>query len=264
MEQYKQFEHINIFSDLPIDITIVAGTSGKKHVIDFLSNLNINNLAQLFEAYDNGVFNDGRRKYNKLIKASIELLRFKYLQEDIVADVIMSESIETELIGVNNNLKNITSKSSNKLCRLLGTFNTQLIIDNYFVKDGRLFEPEFFGIEYKPRRNFRENITVMELLDIFRRDTEYHNALLREQLDSSYGNEKRFENYSAMLHDILQRIALVDEYRELKLGGSLDASLRFRKKELERLQKQKRVLDKQVEMLEASLKLLQEERGKRK
>lgn len=261
MGQYKQFEHLNIFKDLPFDITFVNGNlTPKKKVIETLTNLNISNLAQLFEAYDNGAFNDGRKGENKNIKASIELLRFKYLQEDIIADVFLSEKIETEKVGVYDD--SMSSKSSKKLRRLLGT-DSAFILESYFNTAGN-YKPRYFGEEYKARRSMK-NISIFNLLRMFIEDTEYHNNILKRHLEGKWKNEKCFEIDSTEIQDILQRIELVIEYVALKSTKPLkeiDAIIKNRQKELERLQNQRRLLDIQIEVLEANISSLQEERGK--
>ncbi len=261
MEKYKQLEHINIFDDLPINILLINGAYQKKRVIEFFDNLGISNLSQLFEAYDNGVFNDGRKKHNKLIKASIELLRFKYLREDIIADVFLFEKIKTEKVGLYDIM---SSESRNKLMRLLGS-DCSYLLESYFNTGGS-YKDVYYGQENKKRKNM-ENISIFGLLRAFRDDTEFRNDILESHLEGKWKSEKNFECDSEDIHDILQRIVLIEEYRASKLDRpteEIEAAITHRQKELKRLQNQRRILDKQIEMIEANISSLQEERGMKK
>lgn len=90
---YSIFRHINIFTDLPLDLYI-GDEKNVKHVIPTqLEELEITTLDQLFSAYDNGIFNDMRRSGNRTIKGIIELLRYKYLNEPLVADDFLDNKV---------------------------------------------------------------------------------------------------------------------------------------------------------------------------
>lgn len=237
MGKYEGFEDLNIFEDLPINIELCGHYSKKDRIeiVKLLNEFNITNLAQLFEAYDRGVFNDGRKKYNKAIKGTIELLRFKYLQEDIISDLILSEKVGYDKDDFGKKL--LDSLSWHKLIRLLGTRNG-IIIYNYFNSCG------VYKNEIGTPTQFNKDISFFELLDIFASDMKYHYFFLKD--NGGYRNADFFEFASESLNDILKRIELLREYHVLKSEKNSSEDLSSRKKELDRLLEQRKILDSQI------------------
>lgn len=84
-KDYSQFGEISIKDGLPI--FFVGNISiGPNDIFDYFDSLGVKTLEDLFVAYDNGCFNDRRKKYNIEIKGQTELLMSIYTNTPLVAD----------------------------------------------------------------------------------------------------------------------------------------------------------------------------------
>ena len=81
-KDYSGFRNIKL-SDLPIEFVV---SNCSENYPKILSDNGITNLEELFEAYDNGIFNDGRKTGYKTLKGTIEILKNNYLGEPLIAD----------------------------------------------------------------------------------------------------------------------------------------------------------------------------------
>lgn len=90
-KDYSPFRFINVFTDLPINIHI-GNEKNVKHVVSSqLADYGITTLDQLFQAYDEGMFDDLRKSGHKTIKGIVEILKNVYLGEPLIVDAIVDD-----------------------------------------------------------------------------------------------------------------------------------------------------------------------------
>lgn len=164
----NEINNLNINSDLVIFID--------KETLAYLSKLNINTLGELFDAYNNGVFNDKRKKYNKNIVGQIEFLMSYYLKTPLIASELLKESIllheESNFYGSNSN-----KKLRDNLCRSGFTGDEYMLIGNYIVDK----ENEF--IDRTGRK--AEVKAIIEIINQFVNDEAYQLSLISQYHEKS-------------------------------------------------------------------------------
>ena len=82
-KDYSKFSKVVIKENLPI--TFISDEYNKS-IYDIFDKLNIRTLEDLFVAYDNGFFNDNRKRFYTEIKGQIELLMSYYMKTPLVAE----------------------------------------------------------------------------------------------------------------------------------------------------------------------------------
>lgn len=89
-KDYSKFREITIKEDLPIKF--ISGEYNKD-VYDVFEKLNIKTLEDLFIAYNNGYFNDKRKRFYVEIKGQTELLMAYYMNTPLIADDVLETRI---------------------------------------------------------------------------------------------------------------------------------------------------------------------------
>lgn len=223
----NEINNLNINSDLLIFID--------KETLDYLNKLNINTLGELFEAYNNGVFNDKRKKYNKNLVGQIEFLMSYYLKTPLIATELLKEPIL-----INEGRRFYKTKSDNilrnNLYRAGFTGHEYVLIGNYIIDKGDEF------IDYTGRKATDE--TIIKIINKFVNDREYQLALIsryheKDEIQKSIRNIKmKYEIY----------------IKNIKFGrGYYDATfatLEDLKEQMNFLVKTRNRLDVQIELLQ--------------
>ena len=99
---YSKYREVMIADGLPMTFV------GDYHndISSVFEKHNIKTLEDLFVAYENGVFNDKRRKYYAEIKGQTELLLSYYTNAPLVADDALSRKLYFVFVVIFYHLKN--------------------------------------------------------------------------------------------------------------------------------------------------------------
>lgn len=92
-KDYSKFREITIREDLPIKF--ISGEYNKD-IYDVFEKINIKTLKDLFTAYDNGYFNDKRKRFNIEIKGQIELLMAYYMNTPLIASGVLNKRVNMQ------------------------------------------------------------------------------------------------------------------------------------------------------------------------
>lgn len=171
---YSIFRHVNIFTDLSINLYI-GDEKNVKHVIPtLLEELEITTLEQLFLAYDEGKFNDMRRSGNRTIKGVVELLRYVYLNEPLVADEFLDNKV------IESYQENGSVKVINLLSRL-GLTQDEILL-------------------FLSAIDLESNLTYIELFE--------------QYISSSYCNSSLNNKDAILQNNLMSKLRIIIEYRK--------------------------------------------------
>lgn len=169
-QDYSKFRSISISSDLPI--TFVGFTFA--NIDDYFQNLGINTLEELFVAYDNGVFNDRRKKFNAEVKGQTEILMSYYMGTPLIAD----EFLETKINIRDNDSINAwleDRKNTQALFRLGITDEERMLLYQYCIN-----KKEYILADEN------SNARIMEIIKEFATDKEYQSGIMANTSNKNY------------------------------------------------------------------------------
>lgn len=169
-QDYSKFRSISISSDLPI--TFVGFTFA--NIDDYFQNLGINTLEELFVAYDNGVFNDRRKKFNAEVKGQTEILMSYYMGTPLIAD----EFLETKINIRDNDSINAwieDRENTQALFRLGITDEERMLLYQYCIN-----KKEYILAEEN------SNARIMEIIKEFATDKEYQSGIMVNTSNKNY------------------------------------------------------------------------------
>lgn len=164
-QDYSKFRTVSISNDVPI---IFVGMD------DYFQNLGINTLEELFIAYDNGVFNDRRKKFNTEIKGQTEILMSYYMETPLIAD----DFLETGINISDNDTINawlVDRENTQALYRLGITYKECALLYQYCInrKEHILADKN-------------KNAEIMEIIKEFANDKEYQSSIMANTSDNVY------------------------------------------------------------------------------
>lgn len=253
-KDYSQFREISI-SDLPIKFV-------RRDFLRIFESNGITNLEQLFEAYDNGIFKDGRKTGYQTLKGMIEILKNAYLDEPLIADSCLDlKHIYAE------DRKGFENKVWNKLQRLGLTTNEIVILENYYRDNFNI--PPLFLNDYN---------TIESIMCSLQNNQEYQTSFLAESFTRNFrkcnteNNEiiNRRTEISKMeiveLQNLNFKMSVLLEHHNKKKDRyqSHDEIIANLKKDLISLTRIKNGLDFQIEMLEGQIESLNDSKGMKK
>ena len=234
---YSQFENISI-DDLPIKFEECYPYS--YDII--LSQNQVKNLAQLFEAYDNGAFKDGRKTGYQCLKGTIEILRNVYLDEPLIADSCL-EIKKPTLEG-----KIFENQVWNKLTRLGLTIHELAIFLEYYKE------------EYE---NYSEFITIDDIMRDFQDNKEFQTSFL---IKNAFNTDAKNFLVITVLQNLIFKLSVLTNYhnKNKDIQQSSDKIIENLKKELISLSNLSNVLDLQIKTLEGQIESLSNSKGMKK
>lgn len=163
VNDYSKFKKIKINGDLPISFL----SFDKYHdVLDVFKRLNIETLEDLFKAYDEGYFNDKRKRYNIEIKGQTELLMAYYMNTPLVGDKLLEKTVSIGLKEIiNQQFEN--PKFVNDLMRVGISRIESFVLYQYSI---------FISPKLKEDEN-KTSIRLNQLIKMFANDKEYQSVL---------------------------------------------------------------------------------------
>lgn len=252
---YSRFRNV-IIDDLPIKFSV---SNLIEEYPKILEEHGITNLEQLFQAYDNGNFNDGRKTGYKPLKGMVEILKNVYLGEPLVAD----SYLEMKPNGHDSNL--FKTEFNNKIRRLGLTSSELFILGEYYTSK----------IEEDPYKFL--NLNLMDIMNSFFNDKDYQMQFLSKSVtfvENIYENiNKKYDSNSRIfqhvthdvdeLQNLIFKISVFSNYYKMKNKStqSQDEVIELLKKELESLFLRKKGLDFQIEVLEGKIESLNSSKG---
>lgn len=252
---YSQFREVSI-NDLPIKF-VVSNTIEKYPKI--LEEHGITNLEQLFNAYDRGLFNDGRKTGYKALKGMVEILKNVYLGEPLVADSYLEVKPNSFDGWAFDN------EFNNKIKRLGLTIMEIIILEDYYAKKMFTKEDDF------------SNLNLMDIMNSFVNDKDYQTLIISEaitfvdRVNERHGykpdrNEplgSYTTNRVKELQNLIFKISVLSNYykKNKENTQSQDEVLVSLKKELESLFSMKKGLDYQIQLLEGQIESLNGSKG---
>lgn len=222
---YSIFRYINIFTDLEIDLHIGDEKNVKNVISSQLESYGIETLEQLFESYDNGLFDDLRKSGHRTIKGIVELLKFRYLNEPLVADQVLSEKVvATERLVMTNKIERA----------LLRLGFTQDEIAELINKVGKCEDMDYEGLlqtylELVPVpqvKKKKDDIVISNLYHKIKLILEY-----KQQEDSLFSNQEPTKKISEQLR---HQVMVLKQRRD-----GIDSTITMLLKELEKLEQGK-------------------------
>lgn len=151
---YSRYKGIMIEDGLPI--SFIGG------VVSHLRNLNIKTLRDLFMNYDNGFFNDQRKKFNPELKGTTELLLAYYTGAPLIADNFLFHELniqtKDDIYGWVDD-----GKFWNNMSRLGLGSEEKFALEEYLMEN------------YKNINN-DEPLTILELIKNFAYFDNYHHG----------------------------------------------------------------------------------------
>lgn len=251
-QDYSKFKSMSISSDLPIAFVGYINAN----IDDFFKNLGINTLEDLFIAYDNGIFNDKRKKFNMEVKGQTEILMSYYLGTPLIGDHFLEMTIN---IKDNDNINSWVGNRKNRqaLLRLGLTDEECSLLYEYCINKKKYILADE-----------NHNARIMEIVKEFASDEEYQSVII-----ANTSNKKRlkviqnikfkadfFEKYlenKRYLEDGLTNQVTPNTIIDRTVLQSLEVQMEF-------LLKAKSNIDVQIELLQSQLITVKNAGGIRK
>ncbi len=250
---YSKFKSVSIRSDLPI--TFVGDNYRDiDDIYEFFKHLGINTLEELFVAYDNGLFNDRRKKYNAEVKGQTELLMSYYMGTPLIAEDILEEWVN---IGT---IKDIES----------WVFDDKRIVESLtrlgITKEERRILHSFIYI----KRDFiiasrNRNTQIIDIIESFAADKEYQSGIVSDAFGKMYSKIIQnikfktdfFKKYLKSKKDIEMGLIKQPTYVDRELVQKLEEQMKY-------LLRARNNLDAQIELLQSQLSNIRKSREIRK
>jgi len=242
-KEYSGLTNVSI-SDLSIIDYELTGILEKK---------GINNLAELFEAYGKGSLKCGRntaqRKNIRTLRGIVELLKYKYYGEDLIADEVLDRvSIKDttfddyiHMPGTKIEKKQgykIISDATEDIIRLGFTFDEYMELENYFDKTIN-----------------KENVSLISLLQTFYDDKTFCETY-KDIITMGYSEEnkeKAYNYYLRQTESIKNKIAIILDYYLSKKRVEASGVVEMMRAQLDSLIKIRDNIDKQINELTSQI-----------
>lgn len=211
----------------------------------------IENLSQLFEAYDKGSLRCGRdssiRKDIKSLIGITELLKYKYYGTQLLADINLElVSYEEDKFFCFPGTKNLKDSFRNfdDILRLGFTWDEFLILNDYFDKEIN-----------------KENISLINVLQQFFNDKSFCERN-REQIICYYNDNEKEKAYNLYLEEISilkNKISIILDYYMSKNKIEANNDIQTMRDKLDELIKTRNILDAQISFLTTQINSLSQE-----
>lgn len=250
---YSKFKSVSIRSDLPI--TFVGDNYRDiDDIYEFFKHLGINTLEELFVAYDNGLFNDRRKKYNAEVKGQTELLMSYYMGTPLIAEDVLEEWVN---IGTVKNIESwlFDDKRIKKLLTRLGITREERWILHSF-----LITKKDFVIATR-----NHNTQIIDIIESFATDKEYQFGIVSDTFGKMYSKIIQnikfkadfFKKYLESKKDIEMGLIIQPTYVDRELVQKLEEQMKY-------LLRARNNLDAQIDLLQGQLTNIKNARGIRK
>lgn len=242
-KDYSQFREVSIIDGLPI--FLVGDVAYMRNdLFERLDKLEIKTLEDLFNAYDNGYFNDKRKKYNIEMKGQTELLMSYYMGTPLIADDILEERHDIYEWYENDKLR-----------------NALLRVGISHVECGLLYN---YCIDKHDKVLADENgmARILEIMSTFAKDKEYQGSMAT----TAYSTE-----HIKSIQNIRFKANFFEKYLEYGLTGRLSTNIIIDRNVVQNLEAQMKFLlrargniDSQIELLQTQLSNVKSTGGMRK
>ena len=169
-KDYSKFREVNIVDGLPIFLV------GYVHhdLFEYLNKLGIKTLEDLFNAYDNGCFNDKRKRFNIEMKGQTELLMSHYMGTPLIADDILETGVSLKsLDDMNEWFEN--DKLKKALLRVGITDGEFYLLYSYCIENPEMILTDKNGVA-----------RILEIMRTFATDEEYQRSLTTTIYSTKY------------------------------------------------------------------------------
>jgi hypothetical protein len=254
---YSKFRDLLIDRDLPI--SFVNSPTDSLPYEEYFKKLNIRTLEDLFNAYDNGVFNDRRKKHNIEVKGQTELLMSYYIGTPLIGDVILDKTIHIDTKLLNNMYNSREDDIWTKLARI--GFSGQEI---YFIYSYIHSNREFLVTENGTQK-------VFEIIKRFANDKPFQAKIISEE-------SKRFADFDVKsMQNFVFKTKFLEQYMENKKlqatgfpfknvskeGLADRTTIQALESQMEFLLNEKETIDKQIEVVQNQLNNIKKAGGMR-
>lgn len=234
---YSELANISIYDSLGGNIKFDQG------IIDILEKKGIENLAQLFEAYDKKRLNCGRnttqKRDIKALRGTVELLKYKYFGDDLIADTVLdrvsfSDPMFPDYYAVPGTKSGKNGEDVEDIIRLGFTLDEYIELDNYFDKTMN-----------------KENVSLIQLLQAFYNDETFCETY-KDIIVMGYKEEekeKAYNYYLAQTENIKNKIAIILDYYLSKNRVETNNVIEMMRAQLDSLIRIRDNLDKQINEL---------------
>ena len=246
---YSQFREVSIIDGLPIFL-VGDGDNMKNDLLERLDKLGIKTLEDLFNAYDNGYFNDKRKKYNIEMKGQTELLMSYYMGTPLIADDILKERVNlNSLDDINEWYEN--DKLRNALLRVGISHQECCLLYNYCMDKHENVLADGNGMA-----------RILEIMSTFAKDKEYQGSMTT----TAYSTK-----YIKLIQNIRFKANFFEKYLEDGLIGRPSTNIIIDRNVVKNLESQMEFLlrargniDSQIELLQTQLSNVKSTGGMRK
>ncbi len=248
-KDYSQFREVSIIDGLPI--FLVGDVANMRNdLFERLDKLGIKTLEDLFNAYDNGYFNDKRKKYNIEMKGQTELLMSYYMGTPLIADDILEERVNlNSLHDINEWYEN--DKLRNALLRVGISHEECRLLYKYCIdKHDKVLADE------------NGMARILEIMSTFAKDKEYQGSMAT----TAYSTE-----HIKSIQNIRFKANFFEKYLEYGLTGRLSTNIIIDRNVVQNLEAQMKFLlrargniDSQIELLQTQLSNVKSTGGMRK
>lgn len=254
-KDYSQFREVSIIDGLPIFL-VGERDNMKNDLLERLDKLGIKTLEDLFNAYDNGYFNDKRKKYNIEMKGQTELLMSYYMGTPLIADDILKERLNlNSRDDINEWYEN--DKLRNALLRVGISYRECCLLYNYCMDR-----------HYKVLADGNGMARILEIMNTFAKDKEYQGSMTTTAYSTE--NIKLIQNIRFKAN-FFEKYLEEKRYLEDGLTGRPSTNIIIDKNVVRNLEAQMEFLlrargniDSQIELLQTQLSNVKSTGGMRK
>ena len=254
-KDYSQFREVSIIDGLPI--FLVGDVANMRNdLFERLDKLGIKTLEDLFNAYDNGYFNDKRKKYNIEMKGQTELLMSHYMGTPLIADDILETRVNlNSQDDINEWYEN--DKLRNALLRVGISYEECRLLYHYCIEKHDKVLADENGMA-----------RILEIMSTFAKDKEYQGSMTT----TAYSTE-----HIKLIQNIRFKANFFEKYLEKKryleegLTDRLSTNIIIDRNVVQNLEAQMKFLlrargniDSQIELLQTQLSNVKSTGGMRK
>lgn len=240
-KDYSKFSKVVIKENLPI--TFISDEYNKS-IYDIFDKLNIRTLEDLFVAYDNGFFNDNRKRFYTEIKGQIELLMSYYMKTPLVADSVLETRVGVQSQDMINEMYENDELTKNLFRVGISKAEFRVLYQYCMNKCGKMSTYE------------DGTLSIIHIMQKFANDKEYQSGLTASATPYTQSNILAIQNLtfkSAFYEMYLEQ----EKYLRNGLSGFLNVSGVIDRNAVQTLEAQMKFLLNARNNLDAQIELLQ-------
>lgn len=252
---YSKFSEVNIVDDLPIFLVGNVGNM-RNDLFEYLNKLGIKTLEDLFNAYDDGCFNDKRKRYNVEMKGQTELLMSHYMGTPLIADDILETGVSLKSQDDINEWY-VNDKLKKALLRVGISHEEYYLLYQYCMEKHKKVLADENGVA-----------RILKIMSTFAQDREYQGSMTTTAYSTEYikliqnirFKANFFEKYleeKRYLEDGLTGIISTNTIIDRNVVQNLEAQMKF-------LLRARENIDSQIELLQIQLSNVKSTGGIRK